>query len=116
MSVVPNEFAVSKDKSILFKSDSRVFSTRASLPRIEFIIAVNNAWDADLSRVNANSPSDAVFIAAAWAAVLPTISRFSLNSFNCSPAWVKLFFADCSVEILSLHEQRRYSSLFNWQN
>ena len=81
-SVVPNEFAASKDKSILFNGLKLLFSTRVSLPRIEFIIAFNNALDADVSRASAFSPSLAVFIAAAWAAVLPTISKFSLNATN----------------------------------
>lgn len=83
---------------------------------MEFIIAVNNAADADLSRISANSPSDAVFMAAAWAAVFPTMSRFSLNAVNCSPARVRFSRADCKDVMRSLHEQRRYSSFFNWQN
>lgn len=113
---MPKELAVSNDKSKLFKLDNWLFSTRVSVPRIEFIIAFNNAVDADLSRASANSPSDAVFIAVAWAAVLPTISKFSLNAVNCSPAWDNLSRADCNDVIRSLHEQRRYSSFFNWQN
>ena len=57
--------------------------TVVSPPDIEFIIACNNALDADVSVDNALSPSDAVRMAVAWAAFNPTTSRFSVNTVNC---------------------------------
>lgn len=80
-SAVPNAFTVSNDNVMLFKSEY-LPPTDASVPRMEFIIACNNCFDADVSAVNAFSPSDAVFMAVAWAAVMPTTSRFSLNTVN----------------------------------
>ena len=82
---MPNALDVSNDIFILFRSEYRP-PTLLSSPRIEFIIACNNALDADVSDVSAFSPSDAVFMAVAWAAVIPTTFRFSVNTVNCSPA------------------------------
>jgi hypothetical protein len=47
-----------------------------------------NALDADLSDVNAFSPSDACFMAVAWAAVIPTASKLSVKavSFSFAPS------------------------------
>ena len=115
MSFRPNIFAVSKDKFILFKSD-HLPATVASSPRIEFIIAVSNALDADTSRVNAFSPSDAVWTAVAWAAVIPTISRFSVNSDNLAFVSSRLLRVAIKSLMRELQEQRRYSSFFNAQN
>ena len=79
---MPNAFAESKAKLMLFKSEN-LPPTVASSPRIEFIIACNKAFDAELSSVKAFSPSEAVFIAVACSAVMPTTSKFSVNTVSC---------------------------------
>ena len=71
------------------------------------MMACSKAFDADASDVNAFSPSDAVRMAVAWAAVMPTVSRFSVNTVSCSLADVKTSRADFNELIRSLHEQRR---------
>ena len=115
LSVIPNAFAVSNEMFILFKSD--IFPpTVVSSPRIEFIIACNSALDAEVSAINAFSPSEAVCIAVAWAAVIPTTSKFSVNSVNFELVWVKFSRTSAKSRTLSLHEQRRYSSFFKLQN
>ena len=70
---------------MLFRSEY-LPPTLLSVPRVEFIIACNSALDADVSAVKAFSPSDAVFMAAAWDAVMPTTLRFSVKTVSCSPA------------------------------
>lgn len=100
---------------MLFKSEY-LPPTDASVPRIEFIIACNKALDADVSEVSAFSPSDAFFMDDACAAVIPTTSKFSVNVVNSSPALPNVSNASFKLYTLSLQEQRRYVSFFNWQN
>lgn len=106
MSVVPNAFAVSKDMLMLFNGEYLPL-TEESSPRIELMMACNNALDAELSDVKADSPSDSWRIADAWVAVMPTILRFSVKVFKSVPAWSSVSRADIISKTRSLHEQRR---------